>query len=383
MIVFVVILLWVGARPRCRRSSSAWRWPSSSTRSSPGWRAAGVPRWGGVLISYAAVVLVVWGNRSRTRCRRSAGRRASSSTSCRELGAAVGDFEQALRDWYEGLPLPADMRATIEAQLAASGRAIGDLVARSDRADAQCARPRSDVPGRASSSCRSGCSTSSRTARGFRGRRLRPAADLAAGRREPAVPPRPRRRPLGPRSAPAGRVGLRRDGHRPDAAHLFGFGEFGQFTLVLALIAGVLEWFPIIGPIVAAIPAILIGLSISLPAALAAAVALYRHPAAREPHPGAEGARRRDRAPPGGDDPVAGRRRRAVRDRRRHPGGPGRGCRARPVPIRLPPLRRAAARARRSSSRSTGRAPLRRPRRRLHRASRRRPRRSWPPPTRR
>ena len=51
-----------------------------------------------------------------------------------------------------------------------------------------------------------------------------------------------------------------------------GFGEFGQFTLVLALIAGVLEWFPIIGPIISAVPAILIGLSISFPAAAAAAI---------------------------------------------------------------------------------------------------------------
>jgi predicted PurR-regulated permease PerM len=51
-----------------------------------------------------------------------------------------------------------------------------------------------------------------------------------------------------------------------------GFAEFGQFTLVLALIAGVLEWLPIIGPIIAAVPAILIGLSIGFPAAIAAAV---------------------------------------------------------------------------------------------------------------
>ena len=53
---------------------------------------------------------------------------------------------------------------------------------------------------------------------------------------------------------------------------LIGFTEFGQFTLVLALIAGVLEWVPIIGPIIAAIPAILIGLTISPLAAVAAAV---------------------------------------------------------------------------------------------------------------
>lgn len=53
-----------------------------------------------------------------------------------------------------------------------------------------------------------------------------------------------------------------------------GFAEFGEFTLILALIAGVLEWFPIVGPILAAIPAILIGLSIS-PAAAIAAIVLY------------------------------------------------------------------------------------------------------------
>ncbi|MGZ8563993.1 MAG: AI-2E family transporter, partial [Candidatus Limnocylindria bacterium] len=56
------------------------------------------------------------------------------------------------------------------------------------------------------------------------------------------------------------------------ALTFLGFAEFGQFTLVLALIAAILEWLPIIGPIIAAIPAILIGLSISLPAALAAAI---------------------------------------------------------------------------------------------------------------
>ena len=51
-----------------------------------------------------------------------------------------------------------------------------------------------------------------------------------------------------------------------------GFREFGSLTLVLALIAGVLEWFPIIGPIVAAVPAILVGLTISPAAAIAVAV---------------------------------------------------------------------------------------------------------------
>jgi predicted PurR-regulated permease PerM len=53
-----------------------------------------------------------------------------------------------------------------------------------------------------------------------------------------------------------------------------GFREFADFAVLLALVAGLLELVPIIGPIIAAIPAILIGASIS-PAAALAAVALY------------------------------------------------------------------------------------------------------------
>jgi predicted PurR-regulated permease PerM len=53
-----------------------------------------------------------------------------------------------------------------------------------------------------------------------------------------------------------------------------GFREFADFAILLALVAGVLELIPIIGPIIAAIPAVLIGASIS-PGAALAAVALY------------------------------------------------------------------------------------------------------------
>lgn len=53
-----------------------------------------------------------------------------------------------------------------------------------------------------------------------------------------------------------------------------GFSEFADFAILLALIAGILELVPIIGPIISAIPAVLIGASIS-PAAALAAVALY------------------------------------------------------------------------------------------------------------
>jgi predicted PurR-regulated permease PerM len=55
---------------------------------------------------------------------------------------------------------------------------------------------------------------------------------------------------------------------------VIGFREFADFAILLALVAGILELVPIIGPIIAAIPAILIGASIS-PAAALAAIALY------------------------------------------------------------------------------------------------------------
>jgi predicted PurR-regulated permease PerM len=55
---------------------------------------------------------------------------------------------------------------------------------------------------------------------------------------------------------------------------VIGFREFADFAVLLALVAGILELVPVIGPIIAAIPAILIGASIS-PAAALAAVALY------------------------------------------------------------------------------------------------------------
>lgn len=55
---------------------------------------------------------------------------------------------------------------------------------------------------------------------------------------------------------------------------VIGFSEFADFAILLALVAGILELVPIIGPIIAAIPAILIGASVS-PAAALAAIALY------------------------------------------------------------------------------------------------------------
>jgi predicted PurR-regulated permease PerM len=49
---------------------------------------------------------------------------------------------------------------------------------------------------------------------------------------------------------------------------------FGQYAVLLALIAGVLELVPFIGPIIAAIPAVLIGLTVG-PGGFFAALILY------------------------------------------------------------------------------------------------------------
>jgi len=233
----------------------------------------GLPRWGGVLVSYAAVVAVVWALAAfalpplATQARDFIARLP-------ELGAAVSDIQRGIDEWYRSLPLPADMRAALDAAVSRAeaafgeairaflGPAVGTLVRTigfviglvvipvwlffvlKDRerlpaavANALPAAWRADAQNVMTLLARVG-------GRWVRGQLL-----------------------LGVAIFGATVVGL-------TALNLAGFREFGAFTLVLALIAGVLEWFPIIGPIVAAIPAILIGISIS-PGAAIAAIILY------------------------------------------------------------------------------------------------------------
>jgi predicted PurR-regulated permease PerM len=189
-----------------------------------------------------------------------------------ELGAAVGHLERGFLEWYATLPLPDDVRATIDTQLAASGQALADLLR-------GLLAPTLNAVVRAATFVlgliivpvwlffvlkdREGFS---RNVAGALPPTWRPDAENVL--------------------ALLGRVGGRWvRGQLLLGAAVFvatvigltvltvaGFTEFGQFTLVLALIAGVLELLPIIGPIVAAIPAILIGLSIGFPAAIAAAI---------------------------------------------------------------------------------------------------------------
>ena len=189
-----------------------------------------------------------------------------------ELGASVADIERGLVEWYEGLALPDELRAAIDAQVAASGQAIADVV-RALLAPTLTAvlRAATFVFGLVIIPVwlffvlkdREGFS---RSVAGALPPSWRPDAEnlLALLARVGGRWVRGQLL-LGASIFLATVIGL-------TILTVIGFSEFGQFTLVLALIAGVLEWFPIIGPIIAAVPAILIGLSISFPAAIAAAV---------------------------------------------------------------------------------------------------------------
>ncbi|MGH2402555.1 MAG: AI-2E family transporter [Candidatus Limnocylindria bacterium] len=231
----------------------------------------GAPRWAGVIVAYVAVVVVVWGLVAYALPPISRQAREFIEQ-LPELGAAVGDLERGLVDWYAGLPLPAELRAAVDAQVAASGQAVADLVR-------GLLAPTLNALLRAATFIlglvvvpvwlffvlkdREGFS---RSVAGSLPPSWRPDAENLLGL--------------------LGRVGGRWvRGELLLGASVFvatvigltfltviGFSEFGQFLLVLALIAGILEWFPIIGPIIAAVPAILIGLSISFPAAAAAAI---------------------------------------------------------------------------------------------------------------
>ena len=231
----------------------------------------GVPRWAGVIVMYVALVAVIWALVAYALPPIS--RQASEFIEhLPELGAALGDLERGFIDWYADLPLPAEVRTTIDAQIAASGRAIADLfrglLAPTLNAVVRAAtfivglivvpvwlffvlKDRDRFSRSVAGALPPGWRADAENILGLLGR--------VGGRwvRGQLL--------LGLSVFIATVIGL-------TLLTVLGFAEFGQFTLVLALIAGVLEWLPIIGPIVAAVPAILIGLSIGFPAAIAAAI---------------------------------------------------------------------------------------------------------------
>jgi predicted PurR-regulated permease PerM len=231
----------------------------------------GFPRWAAVIVSYVAVIAVVWALFAYALPPISRQTREFIEH-LPELGAALGDIQRGIEAWYRDFPLPGELRAMIDAQLQASGQAIAEmlsgLLAPTINALVRAAtfvlglvvipvwlffvlKDREGFTRSVAGALPPGWRADAENVLALLGR--------VGGRwvRGQLL--------LGVSIFLASVVGL-------TILTFLGFEEFGQFTLVLALIAGILEWFPIIGPIVAAVPAILIGFSIDLPAAIAAAV---------------------------------------------------------------------------------------------------------------
>lgn len=233
----------------------------------------GVPRWGGVLAMYALVIALVWlviafalpPIAAQTR---------EFLDHLPELESSIGNLERGIEDWYRSLPLPPELRTMVDASIARGQEALATVV--------------QSIIGPT-------LGTLLRTATFVLGLVVIPVwlffvlKDREAFPRAVAGALPPTWRPdgenlLGILARVGGRwvrgqlllggavflataIGL-------TILTLIGFGEFGQFALVLALIAGILEWFPIIGPIIAAIPALLVALTVS-PAAVVAIVIVY------------------------------------------------------------------------------------------------------------
>lgn len=231
----------------------------------------GLPRWAGVIASYVALVAFVWAVLAFALPPLSAQLREFVAH-LPELGQSVSGIQDALGDWYAGLPLPPELREMIDDQLRASGDLIADLLQ-------GLLAPTVNALVRAATFIVGlvvvpvwlffVLKDRERFSRSVAG--AMPVSWRADTENVLALLGRVGGKWVRGQLLLGGAVFL------ATAAGLtiltfIGFSEFGQFTLILALIAGVLEWIPIIGPIIAAVPAILIGLTISPPAAIAAAI---------------------------------------------------------------------------------------------------------------
>ncbi len=233
----------------------------------------GVPRWGGVLVAYAVVVALIAAIVAYA-IPPIAAQARDLITHLPQLSASVSEWQKALLAWYQSLPLPDELRAALDESIQGAGSAFGDAL-REILGPAVSAllraagflvglvvipvwlfyvlKDRERLPGAVNRALPEGWRPDAGNVlsilSGVGGSWVRGQLILGAAVFAATV------------------IGL-------TILTFIGFSEFGSFTLILALIAGVLEWFPIIGPVIAAIPAILIGLSIS-PAAALAAVILY------------------------------------------------------------------------------------------------------------
>jgi predicted PurR-regulated permease PerM len=232
---------------------------------------AGIPRWIGVLAGYAVLVALLWlvgafvipPLASQTR---------NFIQDLPRLGAAIADLQQGVEGWYASLPLPSTLRDFTDDAIRRGQQDVGELL----RA---IAGPTLATLVQALTFVLGLVVVPIWLFFVLKDRERLPGAVAAA------LPPAWREDALNVLSLLA-RVGgrwVRGElllGLAVFAATaigltiltVIGFSQFGQFTLVLALIAGVLEWFPVIGPVIAAIPAALVGLSISPAAAVAAIV---------------------------------------------------------------------------------------------------------------
>ena len=233
----------------------------------------GVPRWLGVLLMYVVVVAFFWIVFAFA-VPPIASQLNAFLERLPELGDQAGDLQSALNDWYEGLAIPAGLRDAIDQSLGTGRQALGDFVSGIAAPFAAALfrtatfvlglliipiwlffvlKDRERLPSAVSSALPPGWRADGRNVLGLLSR--------VGGRwvRGQLL--------LGASIFAATAIGL-------TVLTLFGFGEFGRFTLVLALIAGILEWLPIIGPVIAAVPALLIALTID-PAAVVAVVILY------------------------------------------------------------------------------------------------------------
>jgi predicted PurR-regulated permease PerM len=231
----------------------------------------GLPRWAGVLVCYVGLVALAWALVAFA-VPPIARQARDFITHLPELGAAIANVQQSVVEWYRSLPLPPELRAILDESIRSAEQAFAAAIR--------------EILGPAVSGVL-------RTAGFILGLVVIPVWLFYVLKDRERFP----------RAV----TGALPDHWRADASNvlailarvggrwvrgqlvlgiaifvatvigltiltIIGFSEFGEFTLVLALIAGVLEWFPIIGPIVAAIPAVLIGLTIGPPATIAAIV---------------------------------------------------------------------------------------------------------------
>ncbi|HEY8179950.1 MAG TPA: AI-2E family transporter, partial [Candidatus Limnocylindria bacterium] len=87
----------------------------------------GVPRWGGVLIAYAAVVALVAAIVAYA-IPPIAAQARDLITHLPQLSAAVSDWQKAFLAWYESLPLPDELRAALDESIRGAGSALSDAL---------------------------------------------------------------------------------------------------------------------------------------------------------------------------------------------------------------------------------------------------------------